>query len=303
MLTEDHKARKQEAYWEDLVGGNTSQYKEAVLDQLIRTYLPDRVEEILDIVCGTSDIAFKHRDRLKASKLVCTDYDAAIVERMRADQAGRNVEWRVGDIFQIDRWVDRFDLVFLLDMIHEVYSFCGRESRQVPGEINHERGGQAVRAALTSVARLVRPGGGIAITDNVLSAETGPVAVRLLNPEARAAVDRFLAEYPSRRMLVERPAEDVLVIKAHDFCILLTQYNKIKTGQEHRWRVEQLEIHQYMTEDEYRRLFDELGFDLHCIIGTPKPALEEWQSDFEVLSGLPALPPKRITLLAIKRTG
>lgn len=303
MLTDDHKSRKQDAYWDDLVGGDTSQYKEAVLDHLIGAHLPDHVEAVLDIGCGTSDIAFKHRDRLGASTLVCSDYDAAIVERMKVEHAGRNVDWRVGDIFEIDRWEDRFDLVFLLDMIHEIYSFYGRESRDVPGEINHERGSEAVRAALTSVSRIVRPGGGIAITDNVLTAETGPVTVRLRTPEARAAVDRFLAEYPSRRMVVERPEPDLLVIKAHDFCILLTQYNKIKSGQEHRWRVEQLEIHQYLDEDGYRHLFDSLGFDLHCVIGTPKPALEEWQEDFEVLAGLPDLPPKRVTLLAVKRPG
>jgi len=303
MLTEDHKTRKLTAYWDDLVGGDTSQYKEAVLDHLITTYMPDRVEAILDIGCGTSDIAFKHRDRLKASKFVCADYDAAIVERMRAEHAGQNVEWRVGDIFVIDQWEDRFDLVFLLDMIHEIYSFYGRASRETPGEIDHERGGKAVRDALASVARIVRPGGGIAITDNVLTAETGPVAVRMLTPQTRAAVERFLSEYPSRRMKVERPQEDVIVLAAHDFCILLTQYNKIKTGQEHRWRVEQLEIHQYLDEEGYRRLFDELGFDLHCVIGTPKPALDEWRSDFEVLSGLPDLPPKRVTLLATKRFG
>lgn len=303
MLTDDHKSRKQDAYWEDLVGGDTSQYKEAVLDRLIHAHMPDRIGAVLDIGCGTSDIAFRHRDRLGAPVLVCADYDAAVVERMKAEHAGRNVDWRVADIFEIDRWADRFDLVFLLDMIHEIYSFYGRKSRDVPGEIDHERGSAAVRAALTSVSRIVRPGGGIAITDNVLTAETGPVTVRLRTPEVCAAVDRFLAEYPSRRMVVERPEPDLLVITAHDFCILLTQYNKIKSGQEHRWQVEQLEIHQYLDEDGYRRLFDGLGFDLHCVVGTPKPAMKEWQEDFEVLAGLPGLPPKRVTLLAVKRPG
>lgn len=301
MLTDDHKSRKQDAYWADLVGGDTGQYKAAVLDRLLRDHFPGSAHALLDIGCGTNDIAFAHRARLGAPVMVCADYDPAIVARMKAEHAGSDIDWRVADIFDIDRWEDRFDIVFLLDMLHEVYSFRGREQAGVPGPIDHAKGMAALDEAMTRIARIVAPGGAIAITDNVLCPKTGPVDVKLRNPAVRAAVTRFLAEYPSRRMVVAWPEPDVLRIAAHDLCILLTQYNKIKSGEEARWRVEQLEIHQYLDEAGYRALFDRLGFDVHCVIATPAPALAEWREDFTVLDGLPDLPPKRVTLLAVRR--
>jgi hypothetical protein len=145
----------------------------------------------------------------------------------------------------------------------------------------------------------VRPGGAIAITDNVLTPTNPRVQVRV-KPPALAAVQRFLAEYPSRLMKVTWPEPDVLDIDAHDFCILTTQYNKVKKGDEARWAVEQLEIHQYMSEQELRDTFAELGFEMHCVVGIPDDARAEWNEDFEMLSGLPGLPDKRITLVAIR---
>ena len=301
MLIDSHKSSKGDAYWDNLTGGETGRYKARVLDGLLRAHLAKPVEAILDIGCGTSDIAFRYRDLAGGARLVCMDYDAAIVEAARRNHPDEPVEWRVADIFEIDRWQDRFDIVFMLDMLHEVYSFRGRTDLAKAGEIDHARGLAAAEEALAKIATVVAPGGGIVITDNVLSPETGPVTVRLRNEAAQAAVERFLAEYPSRRMAVGRPEPGVIRLAAHDFCILLTQYNKIKSGQEDRWRVEQLEIHQYMTERQYRETFDRLGFDAHIVIGTPDSQMQEWRDDFAVLDGMAGLPEKRVTLLAVKR--
>lgn len=302
-LSQDHKSRKKSAYWDNLVGGETGHYKALVIEKLIATHLPSKVDAILDVGCGTSEIFLHYGRALAAKKMVGMDYDAAVVAAA-AEQfpmvGSTTVDWRVADIFEIGNWTDRFDLVFLLDMLHEVYSFYGRPNRDVGEPVNHELGLKKALDALTNVAGLVRPGGGIVITDNVIAEGTSLVHVRMRTPKVTAVVRRFLSEYPTRHIAGIWVSDEVLQLPIADFCILLTQYNKLKAADQGRWNVEKLEIHQYMTLSEYRAFFEELNFTLFSEVGTPASALTEWQDDFEVLKGLPALPDKRITLLAVK---
>lgn len=296
-ISQDHKSRKRDGYWTNLVDGETGLYKAEAIDALIGEHLP-RCDDILDIGCGTSVIGVHLRDRLAARRLVFMDYDEAILDAMRAQLGDDKIEWKLGDIFTIGAWGDRFDLVLLLDMIHEVYSFYGRPVREVVSEIDHAKGQAVVRDALEQVAMLVRPGGGIVISDNVLAPAKAALTVRIRTEAAYAAVTRFLAEYPSRRIAVDWTDDRTMRIDSHDFCILLTQYNKIKSGQDDRWNVEKFEIHQYMTQAEFAAMFEDLGFTLHALVGTPEGAAAEWDEDFAVEGG--ALPDKRITLIAVK---
>ena len=299
-ISEDHQTRKRESYWSNLVAGETGIYKAEAIDRLVRRWMPTRCDAVLDIGCGTSAIAMALRNQMKAARLVFMDYDAGVIDTMRRDVGDDSVEYKVADIFALEHCDDRFDLVLLLDMIHEVYSFYGRPVRRMDCEIDHDTGQRAVREALRQVAQLVKPGGGIVITDNVLPQRDGPLTVHIRTAAASLAVRRFLTDYPSRRIGVTWRDERTLDIGAFDFTILLTQYNKIKASQEDRWNVEKFEIHQYMTVEEFRAMFHALGFTLHALVGTPKGAAEEWREDFQVLEGTTALPDKRISLIAVK---
>lgn len=299
-LTQTHKSRKQDAYWENLVQGETAQYKARALDALIAAHCPPTVDGLLDIGCGTSDIALHYLDVLQGRRLVGLDYDPAVVDAAAARYSDPRIQWRTADVFELASSGDRFGLVFILDMLHEVYSFYGRPNRDVTEPVDHALGLDAACRALAQIAAVVAPGGAIAITDNVLCPDDVPIAVRVRNPVARQAVLDFLREYPARRMAHEWRDDDVLQLGSHDFCILLTQYNKLKRGDLARWNVEKLEIHQYMTLADYDRCFGDLGFSLHATVGTPADATAEWQGDFQVESGMPDLPQKRITLLAVK---
>lgn len=297
--TDEHKTRKRDAYWADLVGGGTASYKLAHLETLLDRHPVPRGGVVLDVGCGTSNASDLVRALAGARAAVRCDYDAAIVAREATASSDPSVEYRVADIFDLEAWTDEFSLVLFLDMLHEVYSFVGR-GNDLQAEIDHVTGLDAVKRAIASVARLVVRGGGIVITDDVLCEPDVCVHVEVSEP-ARPSVVRFLAEYPSRHIAVQWHEGSVLEIGSRDLCVLLTQYNKIKRGDDARWNVEQLEIHQYMTEAEYRSMFAELGFELHALVGTPEEARIEWTEDFRVVRGLDDLPPKRITSLAIRR--
>jgi predicted O-methyltransferase YrrM len=298
-LADDHKQRKLESYWSNLVEGANGIYKAAVIDRLIQDHFEGTAEAMLDIGVGTSAIALEHRKKLEAPRLVCADYDAKVVEESKQAFGDGTIEWRVADIFDIDQWTERFDLVFLLDMIHEVYSFYGRPNRDTDEPIDHDLGIKRSVEAISKVASLVKVGGGIIISDNILTEERGPVRVRVKNENTREAVEYFFENYRSRRM---RPTWSgaTFELPSRDFCILLTQYNKIKQQKWDRWNVERLEVHQYMSESEYRQMFEDLGFRMHIEIGTPEDARQEWDGDFEVVAGRDGLPPKRVTLIAIR---
>lgn len=305
-LTDDHKQSKQQPYWSDLVNGVTGAYKAGQLDALITKFGPKAVRSILDFGSGTSPITLAYLDRFNAATLVCADYDPAIVTAGQGSSTDPRIQWRQANILELAGWEDRFDLVFLLDMLHEVYSFCGRPvvAGQIQnGTVDHALGLTAVDQALAQVCTHVAPNGAVVITDNVLCPDNLPVTVAIKNYATLDAVRTFLSTYPCRQMAVEWITPDTLRLGSHDLCILLTQYNKIKANDMDRWNVEKLEIHQYMTAQDYRTAFSRHGFTVQTIIGTPAESWAEWTDDFTMIDGLPALPDKRITLIAVNTSG
>ncbi len=299
-ITADHKNTKNPDYWNDLIGGTTSQYKEAVMAELISRHLKRQVDCIADIGCGTCETILKYGKLLKAKKLICTDYDAKIIEAMKLKHQDKPIEWRTADLFELKSFNEQLDLVFFMDMLHEIYSFYGRPQKDLKFPVDHQAGQEFVKQAVKNIAQFVTPGGGIVITDNVLCEENVSVRVHLQRAEVIEAVRYFFENYSTKSMPHQLSKTGELTINSRDFCILLTQYNKIKRQDWKRWSTERYEIHQYMTLSEYTQMFRDLDFQVHAVIGTPQETRDEWEEDFKVSSGLSQIPEKRITLLAVK---
>jgi hypothetical protein len=204
----------------------------------------------------------------------------------------------VADARSLEDLGESVGVVSFFDMLHEVYSFAGRgEDDPV---IDHERGIAAVRSVLAASARALEPGGMLIVTDDVLPEDPATTAIRCRTPEAAAAVRRLEAEYPSRRLRIRWSGDRDFEIHGHDLATLLTQYNKVKRGDLARWNVEQLEVHQYMSGDDYRRDLAEHGLTAHIDVATPPETLAEWSADFEVTGGRDGFPHKRVAVVAVK---
>lgn len=296
----EHQGAKKNSYWDNLVGGDTAAYKAKKIDELLVAHGPKKIDTIIDIGCGTCELIFHYQKKHSAKLLTCMDYDKKVIDALQAKYPTENVNWSVADVFQLGKSEQKYDLCFLLDMIHEVYSFYGRPNRNVEQPVDHKMGHEAVDRLLDNVAAVTNPGGVIVITDNILCEEKIPVTVRLKSAKVVEAVQFFLANYPTRKIAAEFVAPDKITIDSRDFCILLTQYNKIKKNDWDRWSVEKMEIHQYFTLSEYKAAFSKRGFETFAIVETPPDALEEWNADFEMVSGLAKLPEKRATVLARK---
>jgi SAM-dependent methyltransferase len=302
-ISSDHQSAKKDTYWENLTGGGTAAYKEQQIDRLLTQFGPHEVKSILDVGCGTCELIFRYQDQWKVPSVTCLDYDAKVIDQLKAKYPDRSVNWVVGDVFTLADSPQKYDLIFLLDMIHEVYSFYGRVDPKMDCPVDHARGLEAVGRLLDNVAVACAPGGGVVISDNLLCEPNQEVVIRLKSPQVIEAVTHFLAHYPTKKIAHQFEAADRLRLNSRDLCILLTQYNKIKNGLWDRWNVEKMEIHQYFSRSEYQREFERRGFTLHLIQETPADAAAEWESDFEVVEGLERLPDKRVTLLALRQQG
>lgn len=299
-ISSDHKNSKNPDYWNDLISGTTSQYKEAVMAKLIAEHFKKQADVLVDIGCGTCETILKYGKQLKAQKLICIDYDAKIIEQMKTLHHDKPIEFRVADIFDLSSFKERIDLVFFMDMLHEIYSFYGRPDKNLQTPVDHSLGQKYVKQAVANIAEKIAPLGGIIITDNVLCEENVDVTVRLKRPEIVETIKYFFENYTTRKFNFRWESKDQIVMNSRDFCILLTQYNKIKNKNWVRWGTERYEIHQYMTLSEYHQMFQDLGFKLHAVVSTPLETAREWDEDFQMLAGFKKIPEKRITLLAVK---
>lgn len=296
--SQTHQSLKQKRYWETLTTRETHGYREVVLNRLLAEAFPTGCRTILEIGAGTDILIQRIGNTLGATELHCADYDASKVEEMQASHP--SIHWRQLDALTIDSFQPAPDLILLMDMAHEVYSFHGRPNKDPQAKVSHSLGIASIKTMIGNLSAILAPGGAIAITDNVLCEENGNVIVRCRNAAARTAIELFFKDYQTKEIDGRFLDAQCFTIKARDLCILLTQYNKIKTKDWERWAIERMEIHQYLSLEEFRSLFKEFGLFLTAEVGTPEGAWQEWNEDFEVLEGLDALPPKRISLLARK---
>ncbi|HWI73251.1 MAG TPA: methyltransferase domain-containing protein [Baekduia sp.] len=300
FVPDEHMRRKRDAYWTDLVGGVTGRYKTAQVQRLLegRT-LPDG-SSVIDVGAGTSDLSKMVAEYGGVAKIVCLDYDDAIVQEMRAAEEDPRVEWRTGDAGDLEAYGSDVGAVGFFDILHEVYSFVGRSPET--GAVDHATGRAAVEDILRAAATALAPGGVILITDDVLP-EEGDTAVRVRTrtEEIATLIQRVEREYPSRPLEIAWEDDGrTFTIPARTFITLLTHYNKPKNGDEARWAVEQMEVHEYMKVSEYESFFGALGLTVSTDVGTPPEAYAEWAGDFEVLGGLDDFPAKRVAVLAAK---
>jgi len=290
--------RKRDAYWADLVGGVTGRYKTEQVARLLEGHHLPEDSAVVDVGAGTSGLGDMVAELGGAARIIRADYDEAIVESGRAQETDPTVEWRVADARDLASWSDRVGAVTYFDILHELYSFVGRAGDDPA--VDHARGRAAVEEALTAAAELLAPGGVLVITDDVLPEEEVTVGVACLRTDIADLVRRIEGEYRSRPLEIRWLDDHTFEIPARTFITLLTHYNKPKVGDEARWSVEQMEVHEYMKVSEYESFLRSVGLTPRIAVGTPPEALAEWRADFEVLSGLDDFPLKRVAVVAVK---
>jgi SAM-dependent methyltransferase len=288
-----HKELKQESYWDAMNRRPTTRHNRDTILALLGEHGPRAPQRIADIGCGTGHILQMMKERYPRADLFGLDYDPAAI-RHSEERWGHLAKFVQADLFEMDKLGDGFDIVLLCDVLHEVYSF---KARQKNGRVDSTKGDQVINAALDAVKRSLNPGGVLIITDSLLSEEDTPVSLEARSPAVLEAVKRVVSDYPSRELLAEFDGSRFRT-SSRDLCYILTQYNKVKNGDVARWNVEKLEVHQYWCPSTFQTYCSEAGLSLFAINGTPEETLEEWETDFAILSGLKTFPTRRTSILA-----
>lgn len=301
FVPEEHMRRKRDAYWADLVGGTTGAYKTGQIQDLLRDWTLPSDSVIVDVGAGTSYLSkmLAEIGGQPDAKIVCVDYDEGIIEEMRKQETDPQVEWRVADARELGSWTEKVGVVSYFDVLHEVYSFVGR----VEGgkEVRHDVGIAAVEEVLAASAQVLTPGGVVVITDDVIPESDGDITLKCRNDLVRRTLkERVEVEYGSRPLQITWQDEDTFTMPVRTFATLLTQYNKPKKGDETRWAVEQMEVHQYMKVSDYERVLGGHGLTVTTHTGTADVVTDEWNEDFELVDGLDAFPDKRVAVVATK---
>jgi ubiquinone/menaquinone biosynthesis C-methylase UbiE len=99
-------------------------------------------ERAIDVGCGSGHVAERLADDF--DYVLGVDLSEPMIELAQAKRPRPNVEYRVADLFAVDD--DGFDLVFSHTMLHHLPDY---------------------RAGLVQLKSLVRPGGTVALIDNV----------------------------------------------------------------------------------------------------------------------------------------
>ncbi|WP_112244876.1 class I SAM-dependent methyltransferase [Kribbella monticola] len=101
-----------------------------------------RGERAIDVGCGSGYAVARLADDFRY--VLGVDLSEPLIDIARAKRARPNTEYRVADLFEVDD--DGFDLVYSHTMMHHVPNY---------------------RAGLEQLKSLVRPGGTVALVDNV----------------------------------------------------------------------------------------------------------------------------------------
>jgi hypothetical protein len=276
--------------------------REAILaaSRLVRRMAGARPLRLLELGCGEAQIIGAvvdgHAQECARAGSVGVDYLRSSIERCRKDYPG--MTFLEGDFTdpQLVGGLGQFDLVLLVNALHEVFSFTFSEQL---GEVDVALAKERVAQAFALAAERVAPGGGLLLFDG-LEPPGDPrqrVRLRFLTRPARDAFDTFAAEYRPFRIQPHRtPDPFVVELSRRDF----TRYidKSIFLGKQ-LWKHERLESYQYYTQDEFSAAFARAGLRISELRMLTEN-YEKWSNTVEIETPGVDFPTEHILIIGQK---
>lgn len=240
--------------------------REAILagSQIVRRRAAQGLSSrLLEPGCGEGQIIGSlmtaHEDARGIRDSVGIDYVSAAIARCRRDYPrGRFIEGDFTDPALLES-LGKFDLVLLVNALHEVFSFTYSEEL---GEVDVPEAKARVSRALAASVDALAPGGLLVLFDG-LEPPGDPqdrLTIRFLHPQAAELFEQFAGEYvPFHVQYRKINGYNRVELSRRDF----TRYidKSIFLGKR-LWETERLESYQYFTEAEFRAAFEGLGLEI-----------------------------------------
>ncbi|NPV77809.1 MAG: class I SAM-dependent methyltransferase [Anaerolineae bacterium] len=293
-------------YWEIALRSMENMGKrEAVLaaSRLIRKLWQQNGQPVrlLELGCGEGQIVGTllngHAQYCASNLIAGVDHNAQSLARCRNDFPGmRFIQGDFTDPALLST-LGRYDLVLLVNALHEVYS---SEFSHALGEINAPAAKRRVESALAEITGLLASGGWLLLFDG-LEPPGHPdekLQIRFLNEEARAHFEGFTSQYrPFRISCRETDSPFCVELSRRDFTRYITK--SIFLGKA-LWQTERLESYQYFREVEFRTAFARCGMKI-SELRTLTMNLEKWQRLVEIVTPGEDFPQEHILILAQKK--
>jgi hypothetical protein len=220
---------------------------------------------ILELGCGEGPVIGTlldaHGALCSGRDSVGVDYNARSVAYCREHYPG--IRWIEEDFTNpsLLEGLGQFDLVLLVNAIHEVFSDCFSHEL---GEIDLNLGKQRAEQALAGAAGCLVPGdGGRLVLFDGLEAPGDPrelLRIRFKDEQVRQDFDRFVEQYRPLRITYHETRDPMSVeVSRRNFTRYITK--SIFLGKP-LWESERFESYQYFTEQEYRAVFNRLGLEI-----------------------------------------
>ena len=281
-----HVQENQDSLWQDywrerVVSLQNTQGKRSVLttaSTLVTAIASqsNKTLRILELGCGEGHILGEVRELcnekgVPIGRYVGIDREAGAIENARHLYPA--IDFSVADYASEPLDLPPFDLVMLVGTLHEVYS--ANYSAALRG-IDHAAGKRAVERALLHAAQLVRSSGYLILFDGIepLIPRKFQLTVRFESKDAWDEFQKFATEYEAFPIIYEVLEPDQRIrLSIRDFTRYITKTRFINTN---LWSIERRESYQYFNEDEFRRIFVEVGFDIKQL-QCSSPHLTDWQ--------------------------
>lgn len=278
--------------------------REAILaaSRLIRQVKRDRPLRLLELGCGEGQIIGTlvdgHAQECARAQSVGVDYLRPSIEKSRSDFPG--IQFIEGD-FTDSSLVTRlgmFDLVLLVNALHEVYSFTYATGL---GEVDVPAAKERVEQAFRLAAGCVAPGGHLLLFDGLEPPGdiTRMLRVHFLTRQAQEQFHRFMREYRPFRIIPQATPDPLTIeLSLRDFTRYITK--SIFLGKK-LWAHEQFESYQYWNETEFRAAFEHNMLEV-VEERTFTENYEKWNAVVEIDSEGEDFPTEHILMIGRKKT-
>ncbi len=187
-----------------------------------------------------------------------------------------------------------FDLVLLVNALHEVYSDCFSPELN---QIDVPAAKQRVEQALAGAAGCLGPGGWLILFDG-LEPSGDPnqaVRIRFRDYDIRREFDMFADGYRPFQITFRQLDTPLCVeLSKRDFTRYLTKSIFLGKG---LWESERLQSYQYFTQEEFRAAFARAGLDI-VVLRTLTMNEEKWRYRVEIETPGIDFPDEHILILA-----
>lgn len=304
-----------DVYWETrLLPMENLGKRSAILaaSRLIRQLAPQagRPLRILELGCGEGQVIGAlldaHARDCSREGSAGVDYNPGSLDRCRLDYPGLHcVEGDFTDANLLEGLLEilraglqagsgSFDLVLLINALHEVFSDCFSPERN---EIDIPAGKLRVEQALAAAAGCLEPGGRLVLFDG-LEPSGDPqrsVRIRFRDQTIRREFATFAEEFHPFQVAYREVNTPLCVeLSVRDFTRYLTKSIFLGKG---LWQTERLQSYQYFTQEEFRAAFARVGLEI-LELRTLTMNEEKWRYRVEIETPGAGFPDEHILIVA-----